>query len=158
VGLLEIGRVVRPHGLRGEVVVELVTNRLERLAPGTELVLAAAGGNGERPVVVESAHPHSRRYLVRFVGVDGVDAAEGLRNGLLLAPAVEDPGAFFVHDLIGKTVLDQDGTVRGLVTSVQDNPASDLLVLDDGQLVPVRFVLEVSGSEIRVEVPEGLFD
>jgi len=158
VGLLEIGRVVRPHGLRGEVVVELVTNRLERLAPGTELVLAAAGGNGERPVVVKSAHPHSRRYLVRFVGVDGVDAAEGLRNGLLLAPAVEDPGAFFVHDLIGKTVLDQDGTVRGLVTSVQDNPASDLLVLDDGQLVPVRFVLEVSGSEIRVEVPEGLFD
>ena len=156
--LLEIGRVVRPHGLRGEVVVVLVTNRLERLAPGSELVLGDGTGVASRPLVVESSRPHSRRHLVRFLGVQGIDAAEALRDGVLFASPVEDVGAFFAHDLIGKTVRDRAGTVRGTITALQDNPASDLLVLDDGHLVPVRFILETSGTEVLVDVPEGLFE
>ena len=153
--LLEIGWVIRPHGLRGEVVVELVTNRLERLRPGTELSFCLGPDGRPRPLVVQSSRPHSRRYLVRFVGVEGIDAAEALRGGVLSAPAVEEDGAFFVHELIGKSVIDGLGISRGRVTSVQDNPASDLLVLEDGHLVPVRFVVEVTDSTCR-RGPGGL--
>jgi ribosomal 30S subunit maturation factor RimM len=64
-----------------------------------------------------------------------------------------------VHELIGCRVVDQHGTDRGLVRAVQDNPAADLLVLEDDTLVPVVFVLDGPRDGIlRVEVPEGLFD
>jgi 16S rRNA processing protein RimM len=61
--------------------------------------------------------------------------------------------------LIGARVIDQHGTDHGAVRSVIDNPASDLLELDDGRLVPAVFVVgHVSGEEVRVEVPGGLLD
>ena len=71
----------------------------------------------------------------------------------------EDPDALWVHELIGSTVVEIDGTERGTVVAVQDNPASYLLVLDSGALVPLRF-LEGRDDEDRlvVVVPDGLFE
>ena len=64
-----------------------------------------------------------------------------------------------MHELIGAVVVDQDGVERGRVEAVQANPASDLLVLEGGALVPVRFVTGVDpGVRVDVEVPLGLFD
>jgi 16S rRNA processing protein RimM len=64
-----------------------------------------------------------------------------------------------VHELIGSPVVEPDGTDRGVVQAVQDNPASDLLVLDTGALVPLRF-LEGRDEQGRlvVDVPDGLFE
>ena len=64
-----------------------------------------------------------------------------------------------MHDLIGCTVVAQDDVERGVIVSVQANPASDLLVLDGGHLVPLTFVVEPpSDGVVRVAVPDGLWD
>ncbi|MFQ5558744.1 MAG: ribosome maturation factor RimM [Acidimicrobiales bacterium] len=150
--LLEVGRIGRPHGVGGEVAVTLVTNRLERVAPGSVLFT----DRGELRVM--AARPHRGGHLVRFEGIEGRDAAATFRGLVLRAPPIDDPAELWVHDLIGAAVADQDGVERGRVVRVIDNPASDLLELDDGALVPVRFVVDVvPGDRITVEVPEGLF-
>jgi len=158
--LLEIGRIIRPHGIRGAVVVQLVTNRLERLEPGS--LLSTSGGRAEQsavPAVLEvvDARPHQGRYIVHFAGVSSIDAAEPLRDVVLSAPPLEDPDALFVHELIGRRVVDATGADRGTVVSVEANPASDLLVLDGGDLVPLRFVVRSHDGEIVVDAPDGLF-
>jgi 16S rRNA processing protein RimM len=150
--VLEVGRVVKPHGLRGDVIVSLVTNRTERLDPGT--VLDA----GERTLEVVRSSQHKGRWIVTFHGVNSIDDAEALRDVVLSAEPLDDPDALWVHELHGALVVETDGTERGTVTAVQANPASDLLVLDTGALVPLRFVVEHANGRVVVDVPEGLFD
>ena len=151
--MLEIGRITRPHGVRGEVSVLLTSNRTERLDPGS--VLETTNG----PLEVRSSRPHKGGWLVQFVGVDGRDAAEALRNVILKAEPIDDPDELWVHELIGATVIDQDDVAHGTVTRVLENPASDLLEIDGGTLVPVQFIVDYTpGEEIRVDVPVGLFD
>jgi 16S rRNA processing protein RimM len=150
--LLEVGRIARAHGLRGEVLVELVTDRTERVAPGAVLSV-----NGS-PLTVEASRPHQGRFIVVFAGVDDRSAAEALVGSVLSAEGVEDEGALWVHELIGSTVRETDGTERGRVESVQANPAHDQLVLDTGALVPAVFVVSCSDGVTVIDPPEGLFE
>lgn len=156
--LLEVGRIGRAHALRGEVVVQLVTNVTERLDPGSVLL----GGPSRRPLTVLASRPHQQRWIVSFDGVVDRTTAEALHGLVLFAPplpADEDPEALWVHELIGREVVDQDGVRRGVVEAVQDNPASDLLVLDSGALVPLTFLVDdADPAVLRVDVPAGLFD
>ena len=153
-GLLEIGRVVRPHGLRGEVVVELITNRSDRLTPGTVFV------SPRGPLTISSSRPFQLRHLVQFDGVDTREQAEEIRDLVLRAEPVPeaDADALWVHELVGSVVRDADDTVLGTVKAVEDNPASDLLVLDNGGLVPCRFVVSHADGVVVVDIPEGLLD
>ncbi len=155
--LLEVGRVDRPHGIEGEVVVSLVTNRTERLDPGAELQTA------DTALVVRRARPRQNRWLVAFEGYEDRDAAEGLRGATLLAVPLEDPDELWVHRLIGAEVVSADGLARGAVSAVQANPASDLLVTEGGALVPLTFVVRVEEGDggparIVVDAPAGLFE
>jgi 16S rRNA processing protein RimM len=136
--------------LRGDVIVVLVTNRTERLDPGNVF------NNGA--LVVTRSSPHQHRWIVAFEGVDNIDAATALRDTVLYAPPIDDAAALWVHELVGATVTTPDGAVRGVVESVQANPASDLLVLDTGALVPLRFVVDAADGEVIVDPPDGLFE
>lgn len=150
--------------------MELVTNRLERLQPGTVLALrasvippaAVADPSRERrlpdALVVGSARPHGGRYRVAFEGIGDLDAAESLRGAVLLAEPLEDPEALFVHELIGSEVVDVEGRAHGRVRSVEANPASDLLVLEGGVLVPLVFVVAREAGRVVVDPPEGLLE
>ena len=144
--------MVRPHGLRGEVVVRLVTDRTERLACGT--VLSSTAGDLE---VVRAAHSGGR-WIVSFAGVGDRDGAEALRDVVLRAEPIVDPEALWVHELHGSEVLDVTGRRLGEVTAIEANPASDLLVLDGGGLVPLRFVVEHGPGRVVVDVPDGLLE
>jgi 16S rRNA processing protein RimM len=150
--VLEVGHVAKPHGVRGEVVVELVTNRIERVAPGAVL---HAGG---RPLIIEASRPHQGRWIVRFAGVADRGAADALRGVALMAEPIDDPDELWVHELVGASVEGPDGTVYGTVESVEANPASDLLVLDGGGLVPLTFVVDRAPGRLVVDVPAGLLD
>lgn len=156
-GLLEVGRIAKAHGLKGEVVVVLLTNREERLAPGS--VLHTERG----PLTVLWSTRHLGRHIVAFEGVTSRDGADALRNTILSAEPIEDAeGGDWVHDLVGAAVVlvgatDGDEPV-GVVESVQENPASDLLVLDTGALVPMTFVVETTSGRVVIDPPEGLFD
>ena len=158
--LLEIGHVVKAHGLRGEVVVRLVTNRLDRIAAGRRLHVRSANrpATASKELVVSSSRPFQHRHLVFFDGIGTREDADALRGAVLLAPAVHDPDALFVHELIGSEVIDVTGASHGRVVAVEANPASDLLVGEAGWLVPLRFVVERRGSQLVVDVPLGLFE
>ena len=152
--MLGVGVIVKPHGLSGDVIVKLTTNRDERVDPG--VVLTAEDGREFR--VVRSSS-HRGRFIVTFQGVSGIDEAEALRSTQLFAPPLEDPDELWVHELIGARVEDTSGTVLGTVDGVQANPASDLLVLDGGALIPLRFVVgSEPGVRVTVDIPDGLLD
>lgn len=151
--LLVVGRIVKAHGLRGEVVVDLYTDRTERLRPGSELV--AGAGTTLR---VDASRRHQDRWLVTFEGLATREAAEAHRGEeLRAAPVAADEGTWWVHELVGAAVVDPAGRRLGRVTAVEPNPASDLLVLGDGSLVPLSFVVaHRPGVEVTVDVPPGL--
>jgi len=134
--------------------VRLTTTERSRVDPGS--VLDAAG----RRLVVRASQPHHHRFIVDFDGVDTREAAEALSGTVLRAEVLDldDPDDLWVHELIGATVV-EGGLERGTVAAVQDNPASDLLVLDTGALVPLTFVVGwESPGRLEVEAPAGLFD
>jgi 16S rRNA processing protein RimM len=171
---LQVGRVARAHGLRGGVVVELVSNRPERTRSGAVLVLdrsgPAAGTEPSDPSVpratltVISARPlppgggPGSRWLVQFAEVSGREEAEALRGAVLLAPPLGDEDVLWVHELVGCQVVDVAGTLVGTVAAVLANPASDLLELTDGRLIPLRFVTTRHPGRIEVDPPAGLLD
>ena len=162
---LEVGRVVKAHGIRGEVVVEAVTNRPERFTPGAVLYA------GERALAVRRASPQGgpdpagritrARWIVGFEGVDDRNEAERLRDTVLSGEPLDhadDAGELWVHELVGSELLDSAGRVLGRVTAVEANPASDLLVVDSGALVPMVFVVEATDGRVVVDPPAGLLD
>ena len=129
-----------------------MTNRLERLDPGSRLSTEL----GE--LVVGATRPHQDRWLVRFEGVRNRTEAEKLRGLVLSASPLAEPDVLWVHELIGSTVRELDGTDRGRVQAVVANPASDLLELDTGHLIPLTFVTNFEAEVVTVDAPDGLFD
>jgi 16S rRNA processing protein RimM len=151
---LEVGRVGRAHGLRGEVHVVAVTNRAERFERGSRLFV------GNRELVVQSSRPSGSGWVVQFAGVTDRNAAEALRGSTVLGeiPGDAPEGELWVHEVIGSEVRDKAGARIGVVDAVQANPAHDLLVLDSGALVPMVFVVDHEPGVVVVDLPEGLLD
>ena len=150
---LELGRIGRPHGLRGEVTVVLVSNRPERTAPGAVLFA------GERRLLVTSARPQRDGWVLAFEGVTSREEAEALRGSVLFGDALPADGdELWVHEVVGAEVRDPSGRVLGRVRAVEENPAHDLLVLEDGTLVPTVFVVDREPGVVVVDVPDGLLD
>ncbi len=150
--LLSVGWITKPHGLKGDVIVFLSTNRTERMRVGA--VFHSARG----PIKVASCSPHQDRWRVRFEGCSDRNGSEALQGLELKAEPIHDPEALWFHELIGSTVRLVDGTVVGTVASLASNPASDLLVLDSGGLVPLVFVVSNGDGVVVVDPPLGLLD
>ena len=149
--LLEIGKILKPHGLSGELIVDLSTNRTERLNPGSVI------STQEFKLNIKTSRPHQKKFIVHFEGIENREKADELRGEPLFAEPIKDE-TVWVHELVGAEVIDQKGINRGLVTSVVHNPASDLLELEDGNLVPLNFLTSYkAGETIYVTTPEGLF-
>jgi 16S rRNA processing protein RimM len=140
--------------VNGDVLVALTSDRTSRLDPGSVLV----SDRGELTVV--SSSRHHDRWIVHFEGFTDRDQADTWRGMLLSAEPIDDDddGALWVHELIGEAVVLSDGTEVGTVAAVEPNPASDLLVLDGGALVPLVFVTSRDAGRITIDPPEGLFD
>jgi 16S rRNA processing protein RimM len=151
--MLEVGRIIKAHGLKGQVIVDLWTDRHERLDAGVEL----ATERGPLVVVASAAHQH--RFIVTFDRVATREDAEIWRGVVLSAPRIEDEDVIWIDELFDAEVYDASGVLRGVVVDVESNPASDILVLDSGALVPLTFVTKVdANTRIDVDVPEGLFE
>lgn len=172
-----VGRVRRPHGLRGMVVVESLTdnpqrwevgNRLRAVAPSPDSPGAPPSGL-PRELEVEQAQEHRGALLVQFRGVDGRDAAEALRGIGLAVPEADVPeapeGTWYQFQLVGCRVWDAEAGDLGEVVDVVDSGGGDTLVVDDGRrqvLVPlVHDFLErvdVEAREIDLRLPPGLIE
>ena len=156
--MLEVGRLGRAHGVRGEIYVDLLTDRTERVAVGARLKA------GDKWLTVAAARRAADRWLVKFDEIPDRTAAEahsGMRLSAEPLPASDHEG-LYVHELVGARVVGVDGTDYGPCVSVLANPAHDILELEGGGLVPVVFVQSVSGAgdsrRIVIDPPEGLFD
>ncbi len=172
--LLTVGRVVRPHGIRGEVVVEIHTDEPDqRFAAGAELLAESPHRRTGPParLRVAASRPHQKRLIVAFEGVEDRNAAEELRGVLLRVdsgdlPEPEDPDEYFDHQLVGLAVVDTAGERIGVVARIDHAPASDLLVVErpDGRTALVPFVtalvpeVDLPGGRIVVDPPPGLLD
>ena len=150
--MLEVGVIRRPHGVRGDTYVDLLTDREDRLAVGARLW---AGGAWR---TVASSKRLPQHWLVHFEGFDDRTAVEALTNKPLHAPPVHDDDALWVHELVGAAVVEASGVERGRCVGVLANPAHDILELDSGALVPVVFVTSLVDGVITIDPPDGLFD
>jgi 16S rRNA processing protein RimM len=151
---IEVGRVSRPHGIRGEVRIIPDSDNPERFAQGS-LVYArpartrmAGGGPSERTQLsIATVRGEPEFPIVSFAGVNTREAAEGLRGFVLEIAGDELPtlpaGEFYPFELVGLTVKDPQGVVAGRVTEVVDSPAHPLLAirLVSGQEALVPFVM-----------------
>jgi 16S rRNA processing protein RimM len=151
-GLLEIGHLRRAHGVRGQVNVQLATDRLERLEPGTRW-FARDGW-----LTVVTATPHQDRWLVTFEEIKDRVTAQRYTNTPVYAEPLEDSDELWVHELIGTPVVDVGGAEHGTVAAVIANPAADLLELESGALVPVVFIVDRTADRIVIDPPAGLFE
>jgi len=166
--MLLVGIVRRPHGLRGEVSVELATDFPERFTPGLKLLWTRA--TESRDLELQSVRPHGGRLLVSFNGVSTADKASELAGGELSVPETEafpaPAGYFYSHELEGFSCVDGAGTPLGVVRGLAQAPAGPLLTVETsaGKEALVPFVEEMvlavdrQGRRIVLDLPEGLLD
>lgn len=163
---LVVARVGRPHGIHGEVSVEVRTDDPEgRFVAGARL---DADPSSAGPLTVASVREHNGRLLLTFDEVPDRTAAEGLRGVLLLAEAddTDEPDAWYDHQLVGLAAHDRSGHRLGEVVGVEHGAAQDLLVvrLTDGRTGRVPFVsalvphVDPGAGRVVVDPPPGLFD
>jgi 16S rRNA processing protein RimM len=163
-GRLEVGRIVKAHGIRGEVVVAAVSNRSERFASGSVLFAGDRALRVERATVQGGPEApgrmSTRRWIVAFEGIADRNRAETLRGLVLCGERLDGPGEdeLWVHELVGSDVVDTTGRALGRVAAVEANPASDLLVLEEGGLVPMVFVVESGSGRVVIDPPDGLLE
>ena len=164
---LLVGRVVKPHGLRGEVLIRVLSDNPSRFAAGSEL-LWGPDLDSALPVSIVSSRDHKGALLVYFDGVHSLEEAELLREWLLFVDASEvgelDDNAFWEHQVIGLDVVHADGHPLGKVAEVFSRPAQDLWSIQtpSGEvLFPAAKELVVSvdidAGKVVIDPPEGLF-
>jgi 16S rRNA processing protein RimM len=166
---LVVGQIVRPHGIRGEVVINVTTDEPDaRYVVGSVL---ATDPTSAGPLVIEEIRSHQGRLVIAFEGVLDRTAAEALRGVRLCVDsaavaAPEDPDEFHDFQLIGLTAVNPAGETLGEVADVDHSPAADLLVLrrPDGGTALVPFIktmvpsVDLDAGRLVLTPPEGLFD
>lgn len=168
---LVVGRVVRAHGITGELVVEVRTDDPDtRFAPGARLRARPKNGP-ERTYVIDSAREHSGRLLVRLDGVVDRNAADALRGNIFLVdtedlPPIDDPDEFYDHQLEGLRVVTTDGRLVGNISEVLHTAAGELLSVtsEAGAEILVPFVsaivteVSLENQTVEIDPPEGLLE
>ena len=166
--LYAVGRIVKAHGVKGDVVVQPMTDSVMRFAK-LKLVLVGKGSENVRPVRIERVSVGARGVRLKFAGIDDRTAAEGFRGELIFVDKEErvriPEGTFFIHDVIGLHVVDEEENSIGVVKNVLQLPAHDVYVIDShGREVMVPAVkefikkIDISAKTMKVKLIDGLVD
>lgn len=171
---LVVGRLRKPHGLKGECTVFPLTDSPEEVfRPGRQLWMVDLAGHdvGDR-LTVERGRSYHREWLLKFEGVDSRTALEAMPalRGVLVAAAADDladlaDDEVYAHELVGFAVQTADGTAVGVISELYELPSGLTLEVQGPKrefLLPYRqeFILEVDrdGRQLTVTVPEGLLE
>ena len=167
-GHLAVGKIVKPHGIRGEVVVFALTENAERFAPGSELWLSSTpeGESGLRRVRIEAARLHQGRWLLTLDRIGDRSGAEQHVGAYLVLPreaaeAARAPDEWFLHALVGRNVIEAGGETLGQVLDVIETAGVAMLEIGGPgrprRLLPFvrEFVVQVREEEIEVAPPAG---
>lgn len=163
---LAVGYLRRPHGLRGELLMDVLTDFPERLQP--KVVVYA--GEAHHPLTIRSTRQHNKGLLVHFEGLDSPEAAGAYRNTWVFVRADDRPplpeGEYYQHQLIGLQVRTQEGEVLGQVVEIINTGANDVLVVRRAAardvLLPfiddVILQVDIPSGEMTVHLLPGLLD
>jgi 16S rRNA processing protein RimM len=161
---LAVGKLGRPHGVRGEIIMEILTDFPERLQPGVLLYV----GPEHRPMRLRGRRPHQRGLLLAFEGVKDREQAGELRNFLVQVRADDRPplpeGEYYHHQLLGLQIVDAAGDPLGVLSGILQTGANDVYEVRTGSggelLIPatgsVILGIDLARGEIRVQLPPGL--
>jgi 16S rRNA processing protein RimM len=174
---LVVARIGRAHGILGEVTVELRTDVPEqRFVPGARLFVSDGARHREliasglpTTLTVTRVRIHRETFLLGFAEVRDRTAAEAMRDALVEAEVpdeVDEPDAWYDHQLVGLAVHDVDGALLGEVVGIEHLPAQDLLVVrrpaGHERLVPFVKALvpdvDLETRRVVVSAPVGLLD
>jgi 16S rRNA processing protein RimM len=166
--MVVVGRIARPHGLHGQVIVNPETDFVEeRFTVGSTLVTRGTGG--EEVLTVSSFRVQGGRPVIAFEGLARIEDVERLAGLELRVPEESlqplEPGSFYHHQLVGCVVELNDGTVVGEVERVEGGIGGSRLVVTGraGEiLVPLASAIcveiDIAARRIRIDPPEGLLD
>jgi 16S rRNA processing protein RimM len=165
---IEVGQIVRPHGVRGGVLVRPESDNPERFKSGNELFARLADGTS-RTLRIDASADHAGGLLMRFEGVDDREAAVALRGAQLSILRQQVPpaeaGAYYYFELVGCRVEDQQAGDLGAVIDVLEDGGGLLLLVDDGRRqLPIPFVqrflkqVDIRLGKIRMDLPPGLIE
>jgi 16S rRNA processing protein RimM len=163
-----IGRIVKPHGLKGEVVVEVLTDFPGRFSEGLRVRLSG-GAHEARELHIVAARPHHDRVLLTFEGISDVSMTETLRNAELSVSAQDisprPPGYVYHWELEGAVAVDASGRELGRVTGLVDAAGRPLLVLATPRgerevpfTAPIVVSVDVASKRVVLDPPPGLLD
>jgi 16S rRNA processing protein RimM len=144
-----VGRVARPHGIRGHVIVNPDTDFPDqRFRPGATLSVASPGGASGVEYRIVSVRFHLRRPILELEGVESMSAAEALAGAELRLPMAAldqlPEGTFYHHQLIGCEVHDRAGLALGRVRAIE------------GPMERSRLVVAGERGEIQIPMTEGI--
>lgn len=163
---LVVGRLRRPHGLHGEMVMEIQTDFPERLKSGIEVYV----GEDHRPIMIVGTRFHNEGLLVKFEGLDTPEDVGRYRNQFVYVSTADRPplpeGQYYHHELVGFDVVDEDEKRIGALAEIFQTGANDVYVVtqpDGGEvLLPVipSVILEIQADRRRIVVRliPGLLD
>lgn len=160
---LAVGRVLRPHGVRGELVLEVMTDFPERLAEKETVYV----GDAAAPHALCRVRLHRGRLLIQLEDCLSLEAAEALRGQLVQIKETQaaplPPGQYYQHQIIGLEVVSESGENLGQVTEILETGANDVYVVagPSGEvLLPalrsVILQVDLEAHRMVVHVPEGL--
>lgn len=161
--LVPLGSVIRPHGVRGELVVDAPPTAADDLADVETVYL----GEPAQPHTLSHVRWHRGRLLIQLAGVDDRDAAEAYRGLPVLIERVElpplAPGVYYQRQIIGLTVLTDTGETLGPITAILETGANDVYVVrGSGRelLIPaapgVVQSVDLAAGRLIVHLPDGL--
>lgn len=161
---LVVGFVRRPHGLKGEMIMDVHTDFPERLKTGMTVFV----GDQYQPTVIASRRPHAKGLLIRFRGAKTPDDAGLYRNTWVYVPAADRPelpeGEYYHHQLLGLNVITDEGRELGAVADIIETGANDVYVVRnaDGKEIllpaipPVILDVNLADRKMRVHLLDGL--
>jgi 16S rRNA processing protein RimM len=161
---LTVGFLRRPHGLQGEIIMDLHTDFPDRMKSGRKLLV----GEEHQPMTLTSVRPHQLGLLVKFKGIETPDDAGKFRNQWVFIKAQDAPplpeGQIYQHELFGFKVLDENEVLLGELVEILETGANDVYVVRDESgkeiLLPaipsVILDLDTGHRLMRVHLLEGL--
>jgi 16S rRNA processing protein RimM len=163
---LVAGRIVRPHGVRGLVIVEPTSDAISQLEPGRVLHLGAS----QRTARLVGLTPHQGRYLMELEGFDSRASAESLRGETIEVPLADlsplPHGVYYRWQIVGLRAVTEDGLDLGEIVEVFSTGANDVYEVErpDGRrlLLPaissVVRTIDLEGGVVRIHLLPGLID
>jgi 16S rRNA processing protein RimM len=166
---IALGIIRKAHGVRGEASVEAWSDSPERFTEVSAVTLVSPDESSTRDVSIESVRIHAGRALVKFAGIESPEEVQLLQNWTVEVPSSQarklDENEYFLHDLVGLTLIDNDGSPRGKVIEIEETGGGVLLVVEGPRgrfdvpfAADICTKVDLDAKTIVVNLPDGIED